>query len=137
MRRWNSESNPNGIEGNVAGNSYYIYNNTVYNIINSGSNETAKGIAGDDDNTVYAKNNYVGLVDNTSNSNENCFDGTFAEETYNVSSDGTATGTGSQTGKSNYAAYFVSTTGGSENLEHVVSEQQRDQDCVPGTGAHT
>ncbi len=66
--------------------------------------------------TTHAINNYVGHVRHLNGGTSACFTGTFASESYNVSSDSTAAGTGSQTLKSDYATYFADATSGSENL---------------------
>ncbi len=101
------------IEGSY--NTQYVYNNTIYNIKNTGSGGGwAYGINDDGGSTLVAKNNYAGLVDST-NGSEACFSGTFSQESYNISSDATATGTGSLTNKAP-ADQFVSTTAGSEDL---------------------
>ena len=69
--------------------------------------------------TVIATNNYVGNVTaprpqrpSATASMEN----SVLTQSYNVSSDGTASGTGSQTGKTSYATYFTNTSSGVEDL---------------------
>ncbi|MHC4072682.1 MAG: hypothetical protein ACYTGS_11740, partial [Planctomycetota bacterium] len=111
----NDNSNPKGIESNTSGKTHYVYNNTIYNIKNNASIGTAKGISDVGGSTIVAKNNYVGLVDST-NGSELCFSGTFSAEDYNVASDTSPTGSNSIEDQSSYATYFISTTGGSEDL---------------------
>jgi hypothetical protein len=110
----NAASNAMGIQGLVGGTQYF-YNNSVYNIKNTGSGGTAAvGYDQNDPATVTAINNYCGDINSTSGS-ETCFSGTITQS-YNVSSDATASGTGSQTNKTDYANYFVNVTNGSENF---------------------
>ena len=78
----------------------YIYNNTVFNIKSPGGGLGASGIYSSGSTTPVLKNNFVG------NTQSNNFSGTMTQS-YNVSSDATATGTGSVTGKDLYALYFV------------------------------
>ncbi len=108
-----------GIRIAVASTTHYLYNNTVFDIKQTGvaSGGVANGIA-QTNGTVTATNNVVFDVISTFNT-ESCFSGTITQS-YNVSSDATASGTGSQTSKTSYTSYFVSTTDGSENL-HVLS----------------
>ncbi|MFV2045108.1 MAG: right-handed parallel beta-helix repeat-containing protein, partial [Anaerolineales bacterium] len=106
----------------------YVYNNTVYNIFNEGgavSGGAAWGIyakswpSGTGSATVIAKNNYCGLVSAPQDPVEKCFDAIdsgILTQSYNVSSDLTASGIGSQTGMSAYGSYFMSIVAGSENL---------------------
>ena len=112
-------SNPKGFEGSASGMTYYLYNNTIYNIKNSGSTDSASGVDDDPGAIVIATNNYVGLVDSTLGTEE-CFEPTITQSN-NVSSDATAAGPGSQINQSAYASYFVSTTPGSENL-HLLND---------------
>ena len=64
----------------------------------------------------------MGKVEHLGGGEAFCFNGTFASESYNVSSDGSATAEpSSQTLKSDYASYFVSVTPGSENL-HLLND---------------
>ena len=116
----NSNSSTIAILGNNAGKTRYVYNNTVYNIQHTAGPGTARGIYDRGGSTVIARNNYVGLVDSVLGP-EQCYQGSFAAESNNVSSDGTAAGAGSQINKAAYASYFVSTTGGSENL-HLLND---------------
>jgi hypothetical protein len=97
----------------------YVYNNTVYNIRNAGpsSGGPAFGIVakawqsgGGGSATVIAKNNYVGNVTAPYNIYP-CFyatSGGTITQSYNVSSDSTASGTGSKTLKTAYSSYFAS-----------------------------
>ncbi len=101
------------------GRTQYFYNNTVYNL--DGGQRPVRGIF-DFNITINAKNNYVGLM--TSSTTNECYNGPFlnaAGDNYNVSSDGTASGTGSQTGKSSYASYFVDSTPASADL-HLLND---------------
>ena len=116
----NSGSLTVGIDGQFAGKTHYVYNNTVYNIQSTATIAKAWGIYDSAGSTMVARNNYVGLVDSTSGP-EACFEGPFIAENNNVSSDATAAGAGSQTNQSAYASYFVDTTGGSENL-HLLND---------------
>jgi hypothetical protein len=111
----NTNSDAVGIKAITSAKTHYVYNNTFYNIANTGSSGWARGIYDSAGSTLDVKNNYVGLVDSSSGS-EQCFSGTFNVETYNVSSDPTAVGTGSQINKTDYTSYFANTTAGSENL---------------------
>ena len=114
----NGASNPDGIEVQNVATTFYAYNNTFYNIQNNGSTAPARGI-NDGASKLVVRNNYVGLVGGLGGGV--CFNGPFAAENNNVSSDATAAGAGSQINKSAYASYFVSTTGGSENL-HLLND---------------
>ena len=109
-----------GIEANDAGKTHYVYNNTVYNIRATATTGAARGIWDAPGNTVFARNNYVGLVDST-NGGEFCFGGSFAAENNNVSSDGTAVGAGSRSNQSSYATYFADVTPGNENF-HLLAD---------------
>jgi hypothetical protein len=105
----------------------YVYNNTVYGIINSGAAcapdcGPAWGIYskafGGGTVDVIATNNYCGSV-SAVNPVERCYDtqsGSGLTQSYNVSSDATASGTGSQSNQIAYASYFVDVTPGSEDL---------------------
>ena len=88
---------------NQAGGTGYFYNNTVYDHAGHG----IRRING----TMIATNNVSmlpggGFFD---------FNGVITQS-YNVSSDATAAGAGSQTGKAAYATYFQNTTVGAEDL---------------------
>jgi hypothetical protein len=106
-----------GIDYNAYGGSgtNYVYNNTLYKISNTNAGNTgnAYGIYRSN-GTVTAKNNAVLNVTSAGGSGY-CYNG-ISTQAYNVSSDATASGTGSQTNKTSYSSYFVSTTSGSENL---------------------
>ncbi len=106
----------------------YVQNNTVFRINNTGSGcapncGPAWGIyarAWPDLSgvTVIAQNNYVGDV-TAQNPVQLCYgavDGGTLVQSYNVSSDATAGGIGSQTNRAAYAAYFQNVTNGSEDL---------------------
>ena len=116
----NASSGAHGIEGRFVGRNHYIYNNTVYNILNTGNTFEARGIRDASGGTLNVRNNYVGLVDSTSGA-ESCYLGAFVAENNNVSSDATAGGAGSQINESSYATYFVNTTAGSEDL-HLLND---------------
>ena len=116
----NVDASIRGILANNAGKTRYIYNNTVYNIRTIASTGTARGIYDKGGSTVIARNNYVGLVDSVLGP-EQGFQGSFAAESNNVSSDATAAGPGSQINQAAYASYFVSTTPGSEDL-HLLND---------------
>jgi hypothetical protein len=81
----------------------YFYNNTVYDHAGHGIRSTA--------GTMIATNNVSMLPGGGFQD----FNGAITQG-YNVSSDGTAAGTGSQTGKVAYASYFRDTTVGAEDL---------------------
>ena len=112
----NPSSNTYGMNFDQAGDTAYVFNNTVFNLKQSGASGggLVYGIRAVG-STVHARNNYVGDVISAQNL-EYAYEGTFSTTTNNVSSDGTASGAGSQTGKNNYAAYFVNTTSGAEDL---------------------
>ena len=116
----NAASDAIGIEATTAGNSHYIYNNTVFRVLNAGSAGFALGIADTAGGTMWVRNNYVGLADSPSGA-EACFSGAFAAQNNNVSSDGTAAGVGSQVNQSNYADYFFDAVFGTENLHLLAS----------------
>ena len=116
----NVDASIRGILANNAGKTRYIYNNTVYNIRTIASTGTARGIYDKGGSTVIARNNYVGLVDSVLGP-EQCFQGSFAAESNNVSSDATAAGAGSQINQAAYASYFVSTAAGTEDL-HLLND---------------
>ena len=116
----NAGSNTRGILAATAGKTHYIYNNTVYNVQHTTSTSSARGIYDNGGSTALVRNNYVGLVDSALGT-EAAFGGTFAAENNNVSFDATAAGAGSQINQAAYASYFVSTTGGSENL-HLLND---------------
>ena len=87
---------------NQAAGTAYFYNNTVYDHAGNGIRNNA--------GTLVATNN-VSMKFGTGTD----FSGTITQS-YNVSSDATATGTGSQTNKTTYASYFTNVTVGSEDL---------------------
>ncbi|MCP3681135.1 MAG: hypothetical protein GY861_00455, partial [bacterium] len=102
-----------------SGGTISLYNNTIFDIKNNSTNASyhAYGIfrSGSAGNTVYTKNNYCGYsVDGDSSAGID-FSGTL-NQSYNVSSDATASGTGSQTGKTSYSNYFVNPSAGSEDF---------------------
>ena len=115
-----SSSSAKGIELNDAGLTQYVYNNTIYDIQNTGSTSYARGITDDGVGTTHAKNNYVGLVDSAGGT-EAAFFGTFASEDYNVASDTSTTGANSVDSQATYASYFVDSTAGNENL-HLLGD---------------
>ena len=106
----------------------YVYNNTIYDIYNQGGGNpsgAARGIlakawpVATGAATVIATNNYVGNVRADFDASFPCFlteQGGVFTQSHNVTSDGTAAGTGSQTGKTAYATYFKNTTAGAEDL---------------------
>ena len=104
----------------IAGKTHYIYNNTVFRVLNAASVGSATGIADTPGATMWVRNNYVGLADSPSGA-EACFSGPFAAENNNVSSDLTAAGPGSQVSQSVYADYFFDATFGIENLHLLAS----------------
>lgn len=116
----NAQGQARGIESDDPGTTHYVYNNTLHNIRSTATTGTSRGIYDAPGSTIFARNNFVGLVDSALGS-ELCFSTTFAAENNNVSSDGTATGPGSQTGQSDYASYFVNVSAGSENF-HLLSD---------------
>jgi hypothetical protein len=116
-----------GISITAASSTNYVYNNTVYNITDTGSAYNQYGIENNDaTSTTIATNNYVGGVQAQSPGVAYDFRATSGTMTqsYNVSEDDTASGTGSQTGKAP-ANQFVSISAGSENL-HLKSGA----DCI-------
>jgi hypothetical protein len=103
--------------GGGASTTHYVYNNTVYNVkANNGGGIIAgiHGVSG----TISIMNNYVGgtLCEASCSGSDSDFAGTFNTRDYNVSSDATATGTNSQTGKATYGDYFISIQSGNEDL---------------------
>ena len=111
----------------------YVYNNTIYGIVNTGSacapncgpawGIYAKAWPEATGVTVIAQNNYVGSV-SAVNPVQTCYgtiDGGVLTQSYNVSSDATASGANSQISKTSYATYFLSVTPGSENLHLAAS----------------
>ena len=110
----NAASEARGIS--VSDGNLWIYNNTVYKIINSGSTDFARGIVRST-GIATVTNNAVFDVDNTSNSTECGFCGSMTQGN-NVSSDATAVGPQNQTA---YASYFLSITDGSEDL-HLLND---------------
>ncbi len=115
-----SQGQARGIEGDDPGKTHHVYNNTLYNIRATATAGSATGILDTGGNTVFARNNYVGLVDSALGG-EACFSGSFAAENNNVASDATAVGAGSQINQSAYASYFVNVTPGSEDL-HLLDD---------------
>ena len=109
-----------GIEGDDAGKTHHVYNNTLHNIRATATAGSARGILDTGGSTVFARNNYVGLVESALGG-EACFTGPFAAENNNVSADGTAVGAGSRNGRGTYASYFVDVTFGSENF-HLLAD---------------
>ncbi len=106
-----------GVELNEAAGTFYIHNNTIYNIKQTAGagGANAYGIvrwpaAG----ATTVKNTYVGDVNSILGS-EWDFNG-ITTQSNNVSSDATAAGAGSQVNKAAYATYFQNITAGSENL---------------------
>jgi hypothetical protein len=100
----------------------YYYNNTVYKLTNNGDNGDSTGIQVDDDTDEIFKNNLICDVDLGSTSGyEQCYSGNSGStpyritEAYNLTSDATAAGVGSLTGKS-AANQFVSTVNDAEDL---------------------
>ena len=89
----------------------YVFNNTVYNCETgirkwngiTGSNVRNNVSINDAFNAAFVDYRDLGVVPS-------------ALMSHNVSSDATAAGTGSQTGKNAYASYFVSTVAGAEDL---------------------
>ena len=115
-----SQGQARGIEGDDPGKTHHVYNNTLYNIRATATAGSATGILDTGGNTVFARNNYGGLVDSALGG-EACFSGSFAAENNNVASDATAVGAGSQINQSAYASYFVNVTPGSEDL-HLLDD---------------
>jgi len=95
----------NGIsDATGSGSGKRLYNNTIYN--------TAAGTYG-----IYSTNGSGTVLKNNIalSCGASCFSGSFSSATYNMSSDGTASGTGSLINKA-AAVQFVSTVSGSEDL---------------------
>ena len=106
----------------------WVYNNTVYNIINNPGCALAAcgpawGIYGKawpeaSGVIIFATNNYCGDVQGK-NPVVRCYDvqsGAVLNQSHNVSSDATAAGTAPQINKNAYATYFESITAGAEDL---------------------
>jgi hypothetical protein len=97
--------------------SHYVYNNTVYNVGNGNASYPASGynfgIKYNGSGGATIINNFAGGTYAAGSATVEDIDG--GTQSYNISEDTTATGTGSQTGKSP-ADQFVSTTAGFENL---------------------
>jgi hypothetical protein len=95
----NTSSDPDayarGMRLGAAGESAEVYNNTIYNVTSSGTAGTIAGIYAAS-GTITATNNYAGGTSGGASAYD--FTGTMTES-YNISSDSTASGTGSQTGK--------------------------------------
>ncbi|NIO12217.1 MAG: hypothetical protein GTO40_31030, partial [Deltaproteobacteria bacterium] len=109
----NATANATGIRPSSSG-TVYLYNNTVYNVSNTGNSSPVYGIWAES-GTVTATNNYVGGTSCSSCGAENYdFSGGMTQD-YNISEDTTATGSNSQTGKAP-ADQFKSITPGSEDL---------------------
>lgn len=90
-----------------------ILNNTVYNCVNTVTN-SALGI-GIQETTAGANKTYTNNISCGNSGDDIDVNGATSTESYNISSDSTAAGTGSITGVTT-ADQFVSTTGGSEDL---------------------
>ena len=98
------------------GNNVTVHNVTIYDMQNSGYNQTVYGYRDGSAGTMVVRNSYCGkLVNNTSPGSETCF-GSIDIQKANVSSDSTATGTNSVTLKTDYASYFVNSTATNTNL---------------------
>ena len=114
-------SNPNPNLGALvmdggAGSTAYFYNNTVYSSKSNGIIARS--------GTLIATNNVV-MSSNTVSpftfADFAAAGGATLTQSHNVSSDGSANGTGSKTGKTSYATYFVSTVLASEDL-HLTAD---------------
>jgi hypothetical protein len=95
----------------------YLHNNTVYDVKNrvaAGSLTTGISRSGSSTATVTVRNTAVLDVTAVGGSPA-CFAGVLTQSN-NVSSDATAAGAGSQTGRTAYASYFASAIGGFEDL---------------------
>jgi hypothetical protein len=110
-------SNPTPNMGAVvmdqAGGTGYFYHNTVYNSRSNGMIARS--------GTMVARNNLSMLSDTIAGGFADFAQaaGATLTQSYNVSSDGSAAGTGSWTGRNNYTTYFVSTA--SPNL-HLIGD---------------
>lgn len=96
----------------------YSYNNTTWNVISNNGTGVAYGISVADYNCATVKNCIAADLSGSSSGAKYCFyppSPSAAVMAYNLSSDTTASGTGSLTEKT-AANQFVSTTGGSEDL---------------------
>ncbi len=95
----NTSTDPNsfarGIRIETGSTTNYLYNNTIYNVTNTGSSYNQYGILVDT-GTVIATNNYVGGTSGLGTVAD--FNGTMTQS-YNISSDGTASGSGSLTNR--------------------------------------
>ena len=96
------------------GGNHFAYNVTIYDVKNPVSTGSTRGVENFSALSLTARNVAVFDVVNTPD-DEQCFFGVTTGNN-NVSSDATATGTGSQTLKTDYVNYFVSITPGSEDL---------------------
>ena len=97
-----------------------IYNNTVHDIDGSAGAANVYGILVGNSSAINVKNNISTNALGGSSVNECYSEGASVSPAYNLSSDATASGTGSLTSKA-AADQFVSTTGGSEDL-HLKDE---------------
>ena len=110
-----------GVKTTDAGSTYYLHNNTIFNINNIAGNGTthARGIQVNF-GTVIARNNLV-LNMNAAGGNES-FNGAFAGSSNNVSFDANAPGGAtSRFNQTAYASYFVNINNGLEDL-HLLND---------------
>ncbi len=114
------------LDTGAAGTSY-VFNNTVYDVLNSGSANDGVGIKlRTDSHTYQLKNNYVGKI-TMSGGIPTAYEVPGAPTIVannNVSSDATADdfgGAGNVINQSTYASYFTNVTAGSEDL-HLVAD---------------
>jgi hypothetical protein len=115
----NAQSDLEGIRAgvNTASATRYLYNVSVYDLTDAGS-RYVHGIDLWQTPTAVIYNTFCGKIQSAAGA-EACF---YADvpanmtQAYNVSSDATASGTGSQTGKTNYTEYFYEPSGTSTDL---------------------
>jgi hypothetical protein len=111
-----------GIACSVASGNVNVANNTIQNLVNNNGSGTCYAFNITEDSSFVLKNN-IGMdcTGTTSGTKQNYSDSSYTTTvaSHNLSSDTSASGTGSLTSKSS-ANQFVSTAGGSENL-HLVT----------------
>ena len=105
---------------------FYVYNNTVYDVVNTGGTQTAYGIRVQGPGSYELRNNYVGNIANPGGATADYAERDAATiiASNNVSSDATADDFGGSNNILNqgvYATYFVNITSGSENL-HLLAD---------------
>ena len=104
-----STSGVYGYQGGTLADNQYIHNVTMHNILNTTSTGgEVVGLTRGPGGTLTVKNTYCGRIESLGSGSIECISGADTQES-NVSSDGTASGTGSVIGQNNYDDYFVMT----------------------------